>query len=96
MALIAHVQRLSQHQAQVDLTGQLHGVAQHRAEHVAHPVQAVNDALIVGTHAQDLRHLLAQIGISAIAVGLVLDDVHEHGGGGHPCHGADTVVLVAR
>ena len=78
MALVAHVQRLGQHQAQVDFTNDFHGIAQHRAEHVTHPVQAVNNALVVGAHAQDLRHLLAKVSERPVAVGFVLNDVHKH------------------
>ena len=96
VALVAHVQRLGQHQAQVDFADNLHRVAQHRAEHVAHPVQALDHALVVGPHAQDLRHLLAEVGEGAVAVGFVLNDVHKHRRGGDARHRAHTVVLVAR
>ena len=96
VALVAHVQRLGQHQTKIDFTDDLHRVAQHRAEHVAHPVQAVNHALVVGAHAQDLRHLLAEVGERAVAVGFVLNDVHKHRRGGDARHRAHAVVLVAR
>ena len=96
MALIAHVQRLRQHQAQIDFARQLHGVAQHRSHHIAHPVQAIDNALIVRAHAQDLRHLLAHIGVCAVAVGFVLDDVHKHRRRRYTRHRTDTVMLVAR
>ncbi|MPN34419.1 hypothetical protein SDC9_181912 [bioreactor metagenome] len=72
------MQRLRQHQAQVYFSRQLHGVAQHRSQHITHPVQTINNALIVRAHTQDLRHLLAHIGICAVAVGFVLNDVHKH------------------
>ena len=96
VALVAHVQRLGQHQAQVDFADNLHRVAQHRAEHVAHPVQALDHALVVSPHAQDLRHLLAEVGEGAVAVGFVLNDVHKHRRGGDARHRAHAVMLVAR
>ncbi|MNJ52894.1 hypothetical protein D3C77_482580 [compost metagenome] len=38
MALIPHMQSLGEHQAKIDAVRQFHGIPQHRAEHVAHPV----------------------------------------------------------
>ena len=89
------MQGLRQHQAQIDFANHLHGVAQHRSLDVTHPVQTVDNALVVRPHAQDLRHLLAHVGISDVAVGFVLDNMHKHGGGGDAGHGPDAVMLVA-
>ena len=96
MALVAHVQRLREHEAQVNAFFAIgHGFGEQGAEYIAHPVQAVDHALVVRTHAQDFRELLGEVGKRHVAVGFVFYHVHVHRRAGHACHRADALMLVA-
>ena len=89
MDFIAHEDALGNDLEDVDafLLG-THGAAENGAEHVAHPAQALDGALIVGAHPDNVALAFVEGGPAAGAELTVFHNQDGHGGRDHAAHGA--------
>lgn len=65
--LVAHQQSLGHEGFELQPAQTLHGVGQHRAEHVAHPAQTAQHFVVVGPETQYLAQPLVEIAVGAVA-----------------------------
>ena len=93
--LVAHVERLGDEVLEVDAAQLRYRLLQDRVEGVPHPVQPLNDWLTEGAVAQDLTQPFVKRGVGRIAMRLVLEDEHRHGGRDNACHRPDRGMFVA-
>ena len=97
VALVAHLERLRGHRAQVDRLAQpLERAGEHAREHVADPGQAVEHLVVVGAVPQHLAEALVERAERAVAVRRVLDHAHRHRRADDARHRPDRAALVAR
>ena len=95
VAVIAHLQLLSDHDLQVDLAADLESFLDDGIELVAQPVQTSDNSLIICTETQNLAQTLVESTISHVAIGLVDYFPNGHGIGNDTAHGAYGIVMMA-
>ena len=96
VALVAHLQHLRDDRPDVDRLAGTNGVLQQWAEHVAHPVQPVDDLRAVCAVAQHLAEALVQGAPGGVVVGLVAQAEHPHRRRDDSGHRPDGTSAVAR
>ena len=96
VGLVAHLQHLGEDPGHVDGPGGADGVAEQRAEHVAHPAQPVEDLGPVGAVPQHLAEPLVQRAEGPTSRRQVLEHEHPHRRRDDPRHRPHRGPVVAR
>ena len=95
VAVVAHLQLLSDENLQVDLAADFQSFLDDGIELIAQPVQTSDNGLIIGTETQNLAQTLIEGAVSHVAIGLVDYFPNRHGVGNDTAHGANSVVMMA-
>jgi hypothetical protein len=96
VALIAHLQRLTGHELQIERTPRGERGGERRSKLAGHPVQALQHTRVVGAEPQHLAQALVEVGEGTATVGLVVDHQDGHRRRDHPSHRSDGGGGVAR